>query len=82
MPTALYALPIDRHAHPSSRAIQTVSYRANPLTVAAIVYYASQRSLLRVTLPDLSSPQGRPCLAGVVVNTPLARQRIYTFPSH
>jgi hypothetical protein len=35
---------------------------------------------LRATLPDLSSPQGRPCLAGVANYTPLARQRIATFP--
>ena len=31
---------------------------------------------LRATLPDLSSPQGRPRLAGVANYTPLARQRI------
>jgi len=35
---------------------------------------------LRATLPDLSSPQGRPRLAGVANYTPLARQRIATFP--
>jgi hypothetical protein len=34
----------------------------------------------RATLPDLSSPQGRPRLAGVANYTPLARQRIATFP--
>ena len=35
---------------------------------------------LRATLPDLSSPQGRPRLAGVVNYISLARQRITTFP--
>jgi len=35
---------------------------------------------LRATLPDLSSPQGRPRLAGVANYTPLARQRKVTFP--
>ena len=50
--------------------------------VVAIICYAPQLcKLFRVTLPDLSSPQGRLCLAGLAqVYEPLARQRILCIP--
>jgi hypothetical protein len=51
-----------------------VSHGSKAPTVAAIIYHAPQLSLFRVTLPYLYSPQGRPCLAGVTLSIPLARQ--------
>jgi len=76
MPTALYVLPTDRRAHPSSRAVQKVSL-SPPL-------YAAPRGSepFRAALPGLPSPQGRPRLAGVALYTPLARQRTNVFPSY